>query len=610
MIGRTIGKYRIVGQLGRGGAGVVYQAVDETLNRDVAVKTLNPDLANTEVMSRFRAEATILARLNHPQIATIFELFRADRDLLMVMEFVRGESLDKLSERLGGLSPERAAYVIDLILSALEYAHRGGVVHRDVKPANVMVTDEGSIKIMDFGIARVLGAEQKTVDFRLMGTPAYMAPEQVLGEEVDARSDLYSVGVLLYRLLTGALPFAADTALGMLQRQIRDTPIPLCAHRGGLPDWCETIVQRALAKVPAERFQSAEEFREELARCTGPLATADLAKTFALNGREGVVIAPPVTDTIELPRERPFVERRDPLAVADRRARPAGTKPPAPRKSTFAWAYAAPVLLAIAAVLVGALMLRGDATDASIEPTTPAVALGTDPAIADKGDSPSPAAPAESAVVPERSRGEEAARVAPAPVAVPEPAPVVEAAKPAAPRRAASRPVAMSSPVPASEPPSAVETVEAVDRRVPRSGEEVDPILVFETRALVGTRKSREQGAQLLMGGGKITIIPTENPASPLCSFPYGRVLAISVSRGRDPLWNSPTGPAPVARAGGALSKLGIQVSRDWIALRTSTEEQFVSMRFDEVLMKRVLLALEERTGHPSHFIELPKEKD
>jgi hypothetical protein len=139
---------------------------------------------------------------------------------------------------------------------------------------------------------------------------------------------------------------------------------------------------------------------------------------------------------------------------------------------------------------------------------------------------------------------------------------------------------------------------------------ESDPILVFETRALVGTRKSKEQGAQLLMGDGKITIIPTNNPAEPLCSFPYDRVLAISVSRSRDPLWNSPQGPAPVARAGGTLSRLGIQVSRDWIALRTTTEEQFVSMRFDQVLLQRVLLALEERTGHTPRFLELPKEKD
>ena len=344
MIGRTIGKYRIVGQLGRGGAGVVYKAVDETLHRDVAVKTLNPDLANTEVMTRFCAEATILARLNHPQIATIFELFRADGDLLMVMEFVRGESLDKLSERLGALPPERAAYVIDLILSALEHAHRAGVVHRDVKPANVMLTDEGSIKIMDFGIARVLGAEQKTVDFRLMGTPAYMSPEQVLGEEVDGRSDLYSVGVLFYRLLTGALPFAADTALGMLQRQIRDTPIPLSAHRSGLPDWCETIVQRALAKVQGDRFQSAEEFREALARATGPLPMADLAKTFAADGREGMVLSAPMTDTIDLSQQRPAVAPVAPVVV---------DRPVAPRRGRFVWAQAAAAVLAIGAVGIG-----------------------------------------------------------------------------------------------------------------------------------------------------------------------------------------------------------------------------------------------------------------
>jgi serine/threonine-protein kinase len=591
MIGRTIGKYRIVGQLGRGGAGVVYKAVDETLHRDVAVKTLNPDLANTEVMSRFRAEATILARLNHPQIATIYELFRADGDLLMVMEFVRGESLDKLSERVGAIAPERAAYIIDQILSALEHAHRGGVVHRDVKPANVMVTDEGSIKIMDFGIARVLGAEQKTVDFRLMGTPAYMSPEQVLGEEVDGRSDLYSVGVLFYRLLTGALPFAADTALGMLQRQIRDTPIPLCAHRGGLPDWCETIVQKALNKTQADRFQSAEEFREALSRATGPLPMADIAKTFAAEGRESLVPAPIVTETLDLSHQQPSVAAAPTINVA-------APPPAAPKRGGMVWAQAAVVaMLAITVAAVGyAMLLRGDATEAANEPTPAGV---VQPSVAET--EPATARPVE-------TNADADAREEARPVETVRP-PAVEPAAPiaAAPRRVANR-AATVTPVVEAPPPA--DAPEPVERRPARSFEGADPILVFETRALVGTRKSKEQGAQLLMGDGKITIIPTSNPASPLCSFPYGRVLAINVSRGRDPLWNSPQGPAPVARAGGTLSKLGIQVTRDWIALRTSTEEQFVSMRFDEVLMKRVLLALEERTGHQSQFIELPKEKD
>jgi predicted Ser/Thr protein kinase len=584
MIGRTIGKYRIVGQLGRGGAGVVYKAVDETLHRDVAVKTLNPELANTEVMTRFRAEATILARLSHPQIATIYELFRAEGDLLMVMEYVRGESLDKLSERAGAISPERAAYILDQILSALEHAHRGGVVHRDVKPANVMVTDEGSIKIMDFGIARVLGAEQKTVDFRLMGTPAYMSPEQVLGEEVDGRSDLYSVGVLFYRLLTGALPFAADTALGMLQRQIRDTPIPLCAHRGGLPEWCEGIVQKALAKTQGERFQSAEEFREALSRATGPLPMADIAKTFAAEGRESLVPAPIVTETLDLSQPRP---------VASAPATTVVVPPAAAPKRDMMWAEAAVAVLVFGVAALVYVMLRGDATQAANEPTPAGV---VQPSVVETQ-------PVETVAEGAAARDEAdlAETVRP---------PAVELATPiaAAPRRVANR--AATPVAPPVEAPAPVEAPEPVERRPARSVEGADPILVFETRALVGTRKSKEQGAQLLMGDGKITIIPTSNPASPLCSFPYNRVVAISVSRGRDPLWNSPQGAAPVARAGGTLSRLGIQVTRDWIALRTSTEEQFVSMRFDEVLMKRVLLALEERTGHQSQFIELPKEKD
>jgi serine/threonine-protein kinase len=418
-----------------------------------------------------------------------------------------------------------------------------------------------------------------------------MSPEQVLGEEVDGRSDLYSVGVLFYRLLTGALPFAADTALGMLRRQIRDTPIPLCAHRGGLPDWCETIVQKALNKTQADRFQSAEEFREALSRATGPLPMADIAKTFAAEGRESLVPAPIVTETLDLSHQQPSVAAAPTINVA--------APPPAAKRGGMVWAQAAVVaMLAITVAAVGyAMLLRGDATEAATEPTPAGI---VQPSVAET--EPATARPVE-------TNADADAREEARPVETVRP-PAVEPAAPiaAAPRRVANRAATPVAPV--VETPAPVDAPEPVERRPARSFEGADPILVFETRALVGTRKSKEQGAQLLMGDGKITIIPTSNPASPLCSFPYGRVLAINVSRGRDPLWNSPQGPAPVARAGGTLSKLGIQVTRDWIALRTSTEEQFVSMRFDEVLMKRVLLALEERTGHQSQFIELPKEKD
>ena len=275
MTGRTIGKYRFVEQLGRGATGVVYKAVDESLNREVAVKILHPDLAGTEVMKRFRAEATTLAQLNHPGIATIYELVPTEHELLMVMEFVRGETLDALCHRTGAMPADRAASLVEKILAALAYAHRAGIVHRDIKPANVMVSDTGDVKIMDFGIARVRGAEQLTLDGSIMGTPAYMSPEQVLGQPVDERGDLYAVGVLFYRLLTGALPFAADSPVAMLQRQISDTPAPLRAHRDDVPAWCEVVLQRALAKSPGDRFQTADDFRQAIeARETGTMRIA------------------------------------------------------------------------------------------------------------------------------------------------------------------------------------------------------------------------------------------------------------------------------------------------------------------------------------------------
>src|SRR5262245_42901237 len=595
MIGRTIGKYRIVGQLGRGGAGIVYKAVDETLGRDVAVKTLNPDLANTEVMTRFRAEATILAKLNHPQIATIFELLQSENDVLMVMEFVRGEALDKLVERLGPIAPDRAAYLIDLILLALEHAHRAGVVHRDVKPANVMVTEEGGLKIMDSGIARVLGAEQKTVDFRLMGTPAYMSPEQVMGEEVDGRSDLYSVGVLFYRLICGALPFAADTALGMLQRQIRDTPTPVHVHRPELPPWCDQIVQRALAKTPADRFQSAEEFRDALGLATGPLAVADLAKSFAqVEGHPAAVLGP--TDTIDLSRRE--------VAKAPLIAPNPSSSAPAPKASTNAVSIAMVAAAVVVGMAIGYAVLQHEipSQDDSAgremvkatvpaEPADPAARLVNAPV--EPTPQPVAAAPPDSPVVPAPAS---APKPAPAPVAkpVPAPAPDVDAAPapPPAPRRS-------ETPVkPVRETPHE----ERVATTVPEAS------LVFETRALVGTRKPKEQNAQLVLADGKITIIPTSDPSTTLCAIPYGRVISINVSKSRDPLWNSPQGPAPVARAGGTLSKFGIAAMREWISLRTSTDEQFVAMRFDEVIIKRVLLALEERTGHRPELVVLPDE--
>ena len=247
MIGTTLGKYRILEKLGRGGMGTVYKAVDGTLDRDVAIKVLNPELTDADVLKRFRGEAVTLARLSHPGIATIFELHHHEDDLVMVMEFVRGETFHELSDRLGPLAPPQAAHLCMQVLDALAHAHRAGVVHRDLKPANLMITEGGVVKVMDFGIARVLGSEHFTHGGYMMGTPAYMAPEQVLGREIDGRADLYSVGVVLYRLLSGRLPFSADTAISMVQMQISEAPTPILKFRPDLPAWCTTIIDRKSA---------------------------------------------------------------------------------------------------------------------------------------------------------------------------------------------------------------------------------------------------------------------------------------------------------------------------------------------------------------------------
>jgi len=278
MQGTVIGKYRIVGSLGRGATGVVYRAVDETLGRQVAIKILVSEVADSDLMKRFRAEAAALAKLNHPGIATLYELFSSRSDLLMVMEFVPGQTLEQLSNREGPMSPARAVYLVDGILSALEHAHRTGIIHRDMKPANVMVSAAGDVKIMDFGIARVRGVEHITVDGCLMGTPAYVSPEHVRGEQVDERADLYAVGVIFYRLLTGRLPFDADSTMVMLQKHITEPPTALHAHRTDLPPWCEAIAQRALAKLPADRFQTASEFRTVLNRAAGAAPAASRAE--------------------------------------------------------------------------------------------------------------------------------------------------------------------------------------------------------------------------------------------------------------------------------------------------------------------------------------------
>src|SRR5277367_962492 len=210
MIGTEVGSYKILEKLGQGGMGVVYKAVDTGLDRMVAMKVLNPDLSkNPELVERFRSEARAQANLNHTNLATLYAFMVHQGTAIMVMEFVEGETFAQMIRRRGPIPEPEAVPLFRQALLGIGYAHRAGIVHRDIKPSNMMVTTGGIVKVMDFGIAKNLaaGAQKKTRTGMTMGTAAYMSPEQILNRDVDFRSDIYSLGVTLYQMLTAHLPF-------------------------------------------------------------------------------------------------------------------------------------------------------------------------------------------------------------------------------------------------------------------------------------------------------------------------------------------------------------------------------------------------------------------
>ena len=262
----TVGNYRIVRELGVGGMGAVYEAVDLMLERPVAIKVLRAEIARQpELIERFRVEAVTLAKLNHPAIATLYNFFREEDDYYMVMEFVRGRTLEDLIEKKQRLSAEEAVDILGPALEGMAHAHGLGVLHRDIKPANIMIADDGAVKVTDFGIARILGSSRLTREGRIIGTLEYIAPERVKGEEADARSDVYSAGVVLFEALAGRLPFIADTDLGTIEAQLHQSPPTFGELSVNCPADLEAAVRRALEKQPSRRFQSAEEFRAAIA---------------------------------------------------------------------------------------------------------------------------------------------------------------------------------------------------------------------------------------------------------------------------------------------------------------------------------------------------------
>ncbi len=319
-------RYELGETLGRGGMAEVVEGRDLRLGRRVAVKLLRPDLAKDPAFqSRFRREAQSAASLNHPNIVAVYDTGEdvlgegATSDVVpfIVMEYVDGQTLRQLLASGRRLLPERALEITAGALAALDYSHRHGIVHRDIKPANVMLTRTGEVKVMDFGIARALADASATMTAAnaVMGTAQYLSPEQARGEVVDARSDLYSTGCLLYELLTGRPPFTGDSPVSIAYQHVSEQPVPPSHVDPAVSPVLDTVVMRSLAKSPDDRYQSAAEFRSDVERVIAGLpvaAPALLRAGGAIGGAATEVFNPLIGQTSAVRSVEPPERKRSP----------------------------------------------------------------------------------------------------------------------------------------------------------------------------------------------------------------------------------------------------------------------------------------------------------
>ncbi len=342
------GRYKIVRKLGAGGMADVYLAEDQELGRRVAIKILNDrHAADDQFIERFRREAKNAAGLSHPNIVSIYDRGKAEGTYYIAMEFLDGRSLKELIVGRGPAPIKTAVEYTRQVLAAIGFAHKHGIVHRDIKPHNVLVGPEGRLKVTDFGIARS-GTSEMTEVGSIIGTAQYLSPEQARGAPVDPTSDLYSVGVVLFELLTGQVPFTGDTPLEIAMKHLSEPPKPPSELRPEVPHDLDLVVLRALAKSPSDRYHDAEEMDADLERVLQGLPVGDdtaAAATAVLAGAGAMAAAP--TSVIARP----------PSATPPGRAAPPGATPPAgyygyegpPRRRRPIWPWVLSVLLLIAA---------------------------------------------------------------------------------------------------------------------------------------------------------------------------------------------------------------------------------------------------------------------
>jgi beta-lactam-binding protein with PASTA domain/tRNA A-37 threonylcarbamoyl transferase component Bud32 len=325
-------RYQIVKHLARGGMADVFEAEDLLLNRRVAIKVLHANFASDQAfVARFRREAQAAANLSHPNIVAIYDWGQEGGTYFMVMELIRGQTLRQIVKTKGPLLPRRAAEIAAETSAALSIAHQHGVYHRDIKPGNIMITEDGTVKVTDFGIARALDdSEELTRTGAVIGTATYFSPEQAQGLPADERSDIYALGIVLYEMLSGKAPFTGESPVAVAYQHVSTMPAPVREVNPEVPPEIAAVAEHAIAKDPANRYQSAEAFRDDLLRYLGGAEPIAAAAIFA--GAATTMIPPPVPAAVPPPNATPTAQY---------------DAQPEERSQTAYWAFVGALLVAL-----------------------------------------------------------------------------------------------------------------------------------------------------------------------------------------------------------------------------------------------------------------------
>ena len=315
----TLGRYKIISEIGQGAMGVVYKAVDPFIDRTVAIKTINLNLSKTELEeyeARFQQEIKAAGRLNHPNIVTIYDVGKTDQVAYMAMEYLEGVELKDMIAT-GQIPPaDQVVDIIAQVADGLHFAHQQDIVHRDVKPSNIMVLKNNALaKITDFGIARLPNSAVKTMTGLILGSPRYMSPEQVIGKAIDSRSDIFSLGVVLYEALTGVAPFDGDNVNAIMYATVNTTPAPPSSHSRHVPAMLDLIVAKAMAKLLEDRYQSIKELAEDLREVRRQMDSQRPAAALKAS------TAPPAAPSRPTPPAKLIDTATYPLGAADANAR-------------------------------------------------------------------------------------------------------------------------------------------------------------------------------------------------------------------------------------------------------------------------------------------------